>query len=394
MDPILNPFTPGAGARPYELAGREEYLESFDVALSRASIRLAVQSKVLYGLRGVGKTVLLREFVAMARARHWIVIAVEAKPGEPVLPAITRELFKELRNAGRTWSGESLSWVRRVFKAFSVRADPGTGSYTFEVDLEPARGYADSGDLDRDVHEMFAELAILAGQHDVGVLIAIDELQEVERSTLSALNATVHAMGQGSEPMPFLLAGAGLPSLRGLLADATSYAERMYEFWPVDRLEEPAIRSALTGPTAAHGVAWEEPALELAVGFSGGYPYFVQMLGKHVWNIVKSSPISEVDVRHGEQDAREEIDAGLYASRWQRATRAEQQFMQVMADLAPDGASVKVADLLEPLGKTKAGQLSPARSNLISKGLVYAPERGEVAFTVPGMAAYVARQVV
>ena len=390
----MNPFSPGAGTRPYELVGREQVLTSFDVAISRAGLRLHAQSKILYGLRGVGKTVLLREFVSVARRKHWIVIAVEAKPGESVLPALTRELFKEIRNAGRSWAGDSLTWVKRVFKSFSVRADPASGTYTFGVDLEPAHGYADSGVLDRDLQEMFVELAVLAGHHDVGVLVVIDELQEVERATLTALNATVHAMGQGSEPAPFLLAGAGLPSLRAILADATSYAERMYEFCLIDRLAEHDTSEALTAPMAAHGLSWDARALQRAVSFSGGYPYFVQMIGKHAWNIAALPIITETDVDAAIQDASFEIDTGLYASRWQRATPAEQQYMQAMADLRPDGAPVRVADLLAPLGKEKPGQLSPVRSNLISKGLVYVPDRGEVAFTVPGMAQYVARQVV
>lgn len=394
MDPIKNPYTPGAGARPYELVGRERFLTDFDVSIERAQIRLSAQSKILYGLRGVGKTVLLREFVSHARQRNWFVVALEAKAGEPLMPALTRELFKELRNAGRNWSGDSLSWVRRVFKAFSLKADPASGAYTFEVDLEPARGYADSGDLDRDLQEMFTELAALAGHHGVGLLLAIDELQEVEKPTLAALNATVHGLGQDAEPLPFLAVGAGLPSLRGILAEATSYAERLYEYWHIDRLDAQAIRAALVAPAAAHHVKWEASALSAAESFSDGYPYFVQVLGKHAWNVAGGREITQFDVDNAIQDATEDIDAGLYTSRWQRATRAEQRFMQAMADLMPDSSAVKVADLLEPLGKSKLSQLSPARSGLIGKGLVYAPDRGEVAFTVPGMAGFVRRQVI
>ncbi|HQR80271.1 MAG TPA: ATP-binding protein [Actinomycetota bacterium] len=393
MDPVRNPYTPGAGARPFELVGREGLLGAYDVALERAQIRMAVQSKILYGLRGVGKTVLLQEFVSRARRHKWLVIELEALAGEPLVPALTRELFRELRNAGRTWSGDALQWVRRVFKAFSIRADPGTGSYSFEVDIEPARGYADSGDLDRDLHEMLAELAGLAGHHGVGLLLAVDELQEVERATLSALNATVHRLGQGEEPAPFLFAGAGLPSLRRILPEATSYAERLYEYWHVDRLDDAAIRDALTGPAAAQGVGWEPRALDAAVRFSGGYPYFVQVLGRRAWDVAVGPVITGADLRDAMADARQDLDAGLYAARWQRATRAEQRFMRAMAGLAEDGP-VRMSDLVEALGKSRPSQLSPIRAQLISKGLVYAPDRGEVAFTVPGMGDFAARQVV
>lgn len=393
MDPVTNPYTPGAGARPFELAGRERFIESFDVALERSSLRLAAQSTILYGLRGVGKTVLLREFVSHARQRRWFVVELEAQAGESLMPALTRELFRELRNAGRPWPGEALTWVRRVFKAFSLKADPGTGSYSFEVDIEPARGYADSGDLDRDLPEMLTELATLAGHHGVGLLVAVDELQEVERSTLSALNSSVHRMGQGAEPLPFLLAGAGLPSLRRILPEATSYAERLYEYWHIGQLDDDAIRAALEAPAAAHRVRWQPAALRAGVEFSRGYPYFVQVLGKHAWNVAAGPDITGFDLRNAVADARVDIDAGLYASRWERATTGEQRFMKAMADSDEDGP-VRMADLVETLGRTKLSQLSPTRSQLIAKGLVYAPERGEVAFTVPGMGAFVHRQVV
>ncbi len=391
MDPISNPYTPGAGARPFELVGREEFVESFDVSLQRAGLRLSTQSKVLYGLRGFGKTVLLREFVSHARRGNWIVVAVEAQAGESLMPALTREIFRELRNAGRTWPGEALSWARRVFKAFSVKADPGTGSYSFEVDIEPARGYADSGDLDRDLSEMLTELATLAGHHGVGVMIAIDELQEVDRSTLSAINAAVHRMGQGEEPAPFVMVGAGLPSLRRILPEATSYAERLYEYWHVDRLDERAVRTALQAPAAAQSVTWDSDALAAGVEFSAGYPYFVQILGKHAWNVASGRQITGFDLGNAAHDARADIDAGLYASRWERATRVEQNFMVAMAEQSADGRA-RMAEVMVTLGKARLSQLSPIRSQLISKGLVYAPDRGEVAFTVPGMAQFVMRQ--
>jgi len=392
VDPIANPYTPGAGARPFELVGRGAFIEHFEVSLQRAGLRLSTQSKILYGLRGFGKTVLLREFVSHARRSKWIVVEVEAQAGESMMPALTREIFRELRNAGRTWSGDALSWARRVFKAFSVKADPGTGSYSFEVDIEPARGYADSGDLDRDLSEMLAELAALAGHHGVGLMMAVDELQEVERSTLAAMNAAVHRMGQGEEPAPFLMVGAGLPSLRRILPEATSYAERLYEYWHVDRLDERSVRTALTAPAAAQGVTWDQDALTAGVRFSAGYPYFVQILGKHAWNVASGPRITGFDLRNASEDALADIDSGLYASRWERATRVEQRFMRAMAELSADGRA-RMADVMVTLGKSRLSQLSPIRGQLISKGLVYSPDRGEVAFTVPGMAQFVTRQV-
>jgi hypothetical protein len=392
MDPISNPYTPGAGVRPYELVGRAEFIDGFDLALQRSSLRLAARSKVLYGLRGVGKTVLLQEFVEHARRSTWLVVDVEAQAGQSLMPVLAGQIFRELRNAGRTWSGETLTWVRRVFKAFSLEVDPGTGAYSFGVDIEPARGYADSGDPDRDLTEMLGELASLAGHHGVGLLLAIDELQEVDGATLSSLNTTVHRMGQGREPSPFLFVGAGLPSLRRILSDATSYAERLFEYWEVGPLSDYAIRSALDGPAAAMGMRWEPAALDAGVEFCRGYPYFAQVLGQHVWDGAEGVDITRAAVAEATRHARRDIDAGLYAARWQRATRGEQRFMQAMADRG--GGPVLMSDLVEALGKNRPAQLSPTRNQLINKGLVYAPDRGEVDFTVPGMAGFVKRQVV
>ncbi len=391
MDPISNPYTPGAGVRPYELVGRGEFIEGFDMALTRSGLRLAARSKVLYGLRGVGKTVLLQEFVEYARRSKWLVVDVEAQAGQSLMPVLAGQIFRELRNVGRTWSGETLTWVRRVFKAFSLKVDPGTGAYSFGVDIEPARGYADSGDLDRDLPEMLGELASLAGHHGVGLLLAIDELQVVDGPTLSSLNTTIHRMGQGREPSPFLFVGAGLPSLRRILSDATSYAERLFEYWGIGPLSDHAIRSALNGPTAARGVLWDLEALDTGVEFCRGYPYFAQVLGQHVWDGAEGAQITRAAVAEATRQARRDIDAGLYAARWQRATRGEQRFMQAMADRG--GGPVLMSDLVEALGKNRPAQLSPTRNQLINKGLVYAPDRGEVDFTVPGMAGFVKRQV-
>ena len=393
MDPITNPYAPGAGTRPYELVGREVLLAAFDVAVQRSQIRLPARSMVLYGLRGVGKTVLLNEFSRTAGERRWITIDVEAQAGESLVPALTRAIFNSLREAGGAWSAEALSWARRVFKAFSIKADPGTGSYSFGLDIEPARGYADSGDLERDMPEMLTELATLAGHHGTGVLLTIDEMQEADDQVLRALNTTVHRLGQGVEPRPFLFVGAGLPSLRRIVAEATSYAERLFDYRHIDRLDEPAIRLALERPAAALGVAWDGAAMAEAVEFSRGYPYFVQVFAAHAWDVAAGSRIALSDAEMAAHRARQELDVGLYATRWQRATRAEQRFMQAMADLATDGP-VGMSELAVAMGRAKVSQLSPARNQLISKGLVYTPDRGEVAFTVPGMSDFVARQAV
>ncbi len=391
MDSVQNPYTPGAGARPHQLVGREARITEFQSTLQRAELRRPARAKILYGLRGVGKTVLLRELAAGAKNRRWIVISCEATQDEPILPVLTREIFKELRNAERTLPGTALEFMKRVFKSFTMRADL-DGGYSFDVD--PAKGWADSGDIDRDLGEMLQELTSFAAENGVGLLIAIDELQEVEISTLRTINSTLHRLGQEADPAPFLVIGAGLPSLQGILAEATSYTERLYEYWPIGPLSKSESEEALVGPAEELNVEWTSGALGLAQDFTRGYPYFIQVLGQHCWNIAiaGSGEITGGDVATAISDARDDIDAGLYMARWQRATRTEQRLMAAMAECNPTGSS-QMSDLVTAMGKQKLSQLSIHRGNLISKGITYAPDRGELAFTVPGMAEFVKRQV-
>lgn len=261
-------------------------------------------------------------------------------------------------------------------------------------DVAPATGWADSGDIDQDLGEMLHELATLAREHGVGVLLAIDELQEVDRATLQAVNTSMHSLGQGQDPAPLLVVGAGLPSLRGILSEATSYAERLYAYWPIESLDELAATAALLEPAAAQGVQWEPSGLALAQQFSAGYPYFIQVLGKHVWNIATGAVIIAQDVEYAAPDAQADIDAGLYMARWQRATRVEQRLLKAVAECGAGSGPARMADLVTAMNKTRIQQLSPQRRSLIAKGILFAPDRGELAFTVPGMGKFVERQLV
>jgi hypothetical protein len=225
----------------------------------------------------------------------------------------------------------------------------------------------------------------------IGTLILVDELQEASAVDLSAVNTAVHQMGQSDIPLPVVFVGAGLPSLPAQLAEATSYAERLYEYRPVGLLDASGAAAALTGPTLVHGVVWEPDALQAALAIAGGYPYFLQEVGKHVWDAARSSTINLDDVSVGGDFARREVDEGLYRSRWERATPAQQKLLRVMGQLGGD-APVPIADLARAMGKRRVSDLSVARNEVIKKGLLYAPERGWLAFTVPGMHAFIARQ--
>jgi hypothetical protein len=325
----------------------------------------------------------------MAERRRWITVKVEAATGRSVLPPLAQSLHRSLRTATGRFDRARLVGLLQVFRAFSLRLDP-DGSYTFGFEVPAATGRADTGDPAVDLPELFAELGATAHGLGVGVLLLVDEMQDVPEGELRALNTAVHELGQGIDPLPVILMGAGLPSLPEILAKATSYAERLYEYMAIGALDEAAAHDALVVPSEALDVSWTQEALARIDHFSRGYPYFIQTGGKYAWDYAAASPITAEDTDAGLVQARREVDAGLYRARWQRATPVQRQIMRTMADQAGD-EPVGIAQVADALGRG-GNELSAPRDQLIKKGLIYAPDRGLIAFTVPGMADYVRRQ--
>lgn len=387
----MNPFRPGAGRRPPVLAGRERILANFDVVVRRAEeYGEGDRSWVINGLRGVGKTVLLNELMRQTNMRKWIVAKVEASTSTSLRTVLATELAKAMRTAtGRHPNGSAFKRALSVFKSFSLKI--GLDGVTLGAEVPPQHGIADTGRFGEDLAALLDVVGEASLAFGIGTLILVDELQEAPAADLEAINMAVHVLGQAGEPLPVFFVGAGLPSLPAQLADAASYAERLYVYQPIGLLSDDDVRTALSQPCAEHGVTWEEDALQGALDLARGYPYFVQSIGKHVWDLAPGPIIRMPDVAAGGLLAREEIDAGLYRSRWERATAAQRRMLTGMAQLKGDGAT-EIGDLAAHLGKSRTSDLSVARQELIKKGLVYAPERGLVAFTVPGMAAFVLAQ--
>ncbi|MFF1573374.1 ATP-binding protein [Leifsonia sp. NPDC058292] len=380
---------------PPELAGRDALLTE----VRRHMDQVIDQSEgerpiIISGLRGVGKTVLLNEFVRYAReSSRWIAIKLEAVAGASLKKALALAIFAELRKLMSTGdhAKEKLARFVGVFRSFQIKIDS-AGSYSFGFDVPPAAGMADSGEFERDLLDLLSELGLAARELGMGVLLAIDELQDAPREDVNGLNVALHNLGQDAWPVPVSFFGAGLPSLPSVLADATSYAERLYDFRTLDLLDSTETIDALTRPTLARDVSWEPEALTITLEAVGGYPYFAQACGKHVWD-VRATPgrISLEDARLGVALAREEVDRGLYQSRWDRATPAQRDMMKAMA--ADDGAPSAIQDLVARTGKTRTSDLSVSRRELIINGHIYAPDRGFVAFTVPGMANFIQRRI-
>lgn len=391
MDPVANPYRPGAGRRPPLLAGRQPLIEAFDVVRRRAEMRgEGDRSWVLHGLRGVGKTVLLNELQSHVSGRGWITAKVEAGASESLPIALSRALVRGMRTATGRHPESRLRRLLGVVKAFTLTIDP-SGSIAFGVDVDPVRGVADTGRFADDLAALFETLGETARDLAVGVLILVDELQEGTREELTALNTAVHQLGQADPPAPLTFVGAGLPSLPAQLAEATSYAERLYDYRPVGLLSGDESEEALVVPARELAVEWTHDGLASALEVARGYPYFLQAVGKHVWDNARQSPIETGDVEVGLVHARREVDDGLYRSRWERATVAQRDLLRALAGVGGD-APAAVADIVQAMGKRRTSDISVARDELIKKGLVYAPERGLLRFTVPGMHEFVERQ--
>ncbi len=392
MDPVVNPFRPGAGRRPPLVAGREPVLDAFSVVRRRAEqLGEGDRGWVLHGLRGVGKTVLLGEMLREVGSSGWITAKVEARPGTPLQVALSGALLRSMRTATGLHPESRLRRLLGVFKAFSMRFDPTIGVVSLGVEVEPLTGVADSGRFADDLAALFAVLGETSRELGIGTLVLVDELQEAGRDDLTALNTAVHQIGQADVPLPVVVVAAGLPSLPVQLAEATSYAERLYDYRPVGLLDTAGARAALVGPCLERGVSWRDDALEQALEAARGYPYFLQAVGKHVWDVARTSPLTPDDVSVGVGFARREVDDGLYRARWERATPVQRSVLRALADVGHD-QPVAVADLAVALGRRRVSDLSVARDELIKKGLVYAPARGLLAFTVPGMHVFVQHQ--
>jgi hypothetical protein len=333
---------------------------------------------------------LLNEFVERARAVRWLTVKVEATPDKSLGRSLAQALYRPLRDV-RTLEDRARGAVdaaKRIFTSFQVRFDPeGNASFGFNVD--PERGVADSGDLHTDLVDVLTAVGDAARANGVAVLIAIDELQDAPVEDLRALNLALHELGQAPYPVPVWFVGAGLPSLPAVLADATSYAERLYDYRSVGLLDEAATRTAFVVPAANQGVRWDDDALAAVVDHAAGYPYFVQVAGHYAWEARDGATIDSEASRRAIAQARRELDEGLYRSRWERSTAVQRRFMAAMA--VDEGRPSAMADLVARMGRRRQSDLSIPRRDLIKAGHVYVPERGYVAFTVPGMDGFVRR---
>lgn len=389
MDPAKNPYSPGAGARPRALVGRDAELKQFEVAMRRLGAGYSDRSLLLSGLRGVGKTVLLNEFCSVAQRHNWVYQQIEATRNLN-LPRIMADRVRIALlqlSSGRRFA-DRFRRTLSVLKSFRVRWNLPEGG-DVELGIDPTPGRADTGILHEDLADLFIEVGEYARDRKAGVLFTVDEAQYLRSDQLRPLVMGLHKVSQ--RQLPFMVVGAGLPSLPALVGEARSYAERLFTFLKVNSLQPSEAATALTAPAEEHNIVWDVDALATIMEQAAGYPYFLQEFGKQAWNLAAGPRrITLEDAQHSISTAVQTLDAGFFNVRFHRTTRAERTYLEAMASLGP--GPYRTRDVAYRMGKSTP-QVSTQRNALIVKGLCYAPRRGVIAFTVPMFDQFIRREM-
>jgi hypothetical protein len=379
MDPIKNPFSPGAGAPPPELVGRDPLLEQARILLGRVKHKRPEKSLLLTGLRGVGKTVLLNEIERMAKASGYQTILLEAQEEKPlaelIYPALRSLLYELDRVAG---AGNKVKRGLAILRSFIGSIKLTVGDVALGLDIEPAKGTADSGDLEIDLPNVFMAIAEAAEERHTAVAILVDEIQYLGQRELGALIMAMHRMQQ--KQLPLALFAAGLPVLPGMAGESKSYAERLFNFPDIGALSAGDAAKALRDPARAMGVEFKDNALKEVFRLTQGYPYFLQEWGYQTWNTAASSPITLQIVKDCTPEVIRRLDKNFFRVRFDRLPSAEKNFLRAMAHLG--SGSQRTGDIAATLG-VNVKSLGPVRSKLIRKGMIYSPAHGDMAFTVP-----------
>jgi len=379
MDPIKNPFSPGAGSPPPELAGRAPILEQVRILLGRVFLGKPEKSLMLTGLRGVGKTVLLNEVRRMAQEAGYRTVLIEAHEDKalgPLIAAPLKTVFFELDRLAL--AGDRVKRGLRVLRSFLGGLKVKMGDIEVGLDIDPETGAADSGDIEIDLPNLFEALGDAAKEKKSAVAILIDEIQYLTQKELGAVIMAMHRIQQ--RQLPVVLLGAGLPVLPGLAGESKSYAERLFSFPDVGALSETDSNKAISEPALAAGVVISDTALAETYRSTKGYPYFIQEWGYQTWNLAETSPIDLSVVQSAAETVVRRLDQNFFRVRFDRLTPGEKNFLRAMAELGPEAS--RSGDIAACLG-VKVNSIGPVRAKLIKKGMIYSPAYGDIAFTVP-----------
>lgn len=379
MDPLRNPYAPGAGNPPPELAGREELLAEAKIALARIQQGKHAKSLMLLGLRGVGKTVLLNEIRKIAETLNYKTASIEVVEGRSLAALLIPALRQVLLSLDRAQNiNATVKRALRGLRGFVNAVKLKVGELELGLDIEPEPGLADSGDLALDLSEILVAVAQAAKARGSSVLILVDEIQYLQEVDLGALIMAIHKVSQLQ--LPLVVIGAGLPQLAGLAGDSKSYAERLFEFMEVGPLSPPDAMEAIREPASQQNVVVSDEALDAIVDKTKGYPYFLQEWGYNLWNLAEISPILRSDVDKASARSIQRLDRSFFRVRFDRLTPSEKKYLRAMAALGP--GPHRSGDVAERLGR-EVQNVAPFRNSLIRKGMIFSPAHGDTAFTVP-----------
>ncbi len=378
MDPIKNPFSPGAGALPPELAGRASILDKARVALARLQRGKSEKSFLLVGLRGVGKTILLNKMDEIVKTSGYKSIYIEAHENKPFAKILTPYLRSLLFKLDSEGIDRKVKKALRVLKSFFTSLKLKYGDIELSLDIDPERGIADSGDLEIDIPILLEHIAEAVQNREMAVSIIVDELQYLSQIELSALIMAIHRIVQKQLPLVFI--GAGLPQLIGLAGRSKSYAERLFDFPHIGPLREKDAFIALQKPVRTFGVEFDDRALQEIMNQTQGYPYFLQEWGYQSWNLAKDKNISLEVVKQATKHSLKRLDEGFFRVRFDRLTPKEKVYLSTLASFG--SGTHRSGDIAEKLGASPQS-VAPLRNNLIKKGMIYSPSHGDTEFTVP-----------
>ena len=385
MDPVRNPFAPGAGSQPPELAGRDKIISDAGIALQRVLGGRHDKSQILLGLRGTGKTVLLNKFEQLAESHGHLASFIEAPEGKSLAHSLYPKIHQVLRKLSLIESAKATALTAmRALRGFASAFKVSVGDVSLSVD--PETGTADSGILEFDLSDLFVRVGEAAKSADKAWTLLIDEVQYLSKGDLSALIVAIHRANQKNLPVIFF--GAGLPQLAALAGDAKSYAERLFDFPPVGPLDKPAAIAAIRQPILDEGEAISDEALDMIVARTEGYPYFLQEWGYQAWNIADASPINVDDVKKAPTAVFHRLDEGFFRVRFDRLTPKEREYVFAMATLGK--GPYRSSDVADVLGE-RVQNLGPRRAQIIKKGMIYSRAHGDLDFTVPMFEDYLQR---
>lgn len=387
MTPERNPFAPGAGTQPPELSGRESILDGARLALARTRLGRPARGQILLGLRGVGKTVLLNKIAEIAESDGYLTIVLEAPEGRRLADMLVPQLRSTLLKLSKVERARQVA--RRgmgILRSFAATFKVSVGDVSFGVEAE--EGTADSGDLEVDLTEVLVAVGVAAREAVVPVTLLIDEVQYLTTQDLAALIVAVHRIGQ--KGLPFIVFGAGLPQLAGLAGEAKSYAERLFDYPGVGALDDDAARRAIQTPVTREGVSISTEALDVIVQRARGYPYFLQEWGAQTWDEAPESPITAEDAVRATIAVLTRLDQSFFRVRFDRLTPREKDYVRAMAEIGP--GPHRSGDVAQVLGMLVTAA-APLRSGLIKKGMIYSPQHGDTAFTVPMFDEFLKRMI-